>query len=119
MTKGMFTAALLAGAAVLATGPLAGKAAAQEKVLRYGMATKDVGRLEVGAKADITLVSMKGAAWCPRHNEISLLVYSGSAADVDTVLCDGKILMRHRVLQTLDEERILFEASRCAARLTR
>ena len=80
---------------------------------------KDVGRLEAGAKADITLVSMKGAAWCPRHNEISLLVYSGSAADVDTVLCDGKILMRHRALQTLDEEKILFEASRCAARLTR
>lgn len=78
---------------------------------------KDVGRLEPGAKADITLVSMKGAAWCPRFNEVSLLVYSGSAADVDTVLCDGKVLMEHRQLTTLDEEKILFEAGCCAARL--
>ena len=60
---------------------------------------------------------MKGAAWCPRFNEVSLLVYSGSAADVDTVLCDGKVLMEHRQLTTLDEEKILFEAGRCAARL--
>lgn len=46
MTKGLFTAALLAGAAVLTMGPMAGDANAQEKVLRYGMATKDVGRLD-------------------------------------------------------------------------
>ena len=80
---------------------------------------QDVGRLEVGAKADITLVSMRGAAWCPRFNEVSLLVYSGSSADVDTVICDGKVLMEHRELQTLDKEKILFEAQKCAERLTK
>ena len=78
-----------------------------------------LGRLEVGAKADIVLVSMKGAAWCPRFNEVSLLVYSGSAGDVDTVICDGKILMEHRELTTLDEEKIKQEAQKCAERLTR
>ncbi|MDD6128879.1 MAG: amidohydrolase, partial [Veillonellaceae bacterium] len=57
-----------------------------------------IGRLEAGVKADIVLVSMKGAAWVPRFNEVSLLVYSGSAADVDTVICDGKVLMQHREL---------------------
>ena len=80
---------------------------------------QDVGRLEVGAKADITLVSMRGAAWCPRFNEVSLLVYSGNSADVDTVICDGKVLMEHRELQTLDKEKILFEAQKCAERLTK
>ena len=78
-----------------------------------------LGRLEAGAKADITLVSMKGAAWCPRFNEVSLLVYSGNAGDVDTVICDGKILMEHRELKTLDEEKIKFEAQKCAERLTK
>ena len=78
-----------------------------------------LGRLEAGAKADIVLVSMKGAAWCPRFNEVSLLVYSGSAGDVDTVICDGKILMEHRELTTLDEEKIKQEAQKCAERLTR
>ncbi len=78
-----------------------------------------IGRLEVGAKADIVLVSMKGAAWVPRFNEVSLLVYSGSAADVDTVICDGKMLMQHRELLTLDEEKIKYEAQKCAERLTK
>lgn len=78
-----------------------------------------IGRLEVGAKADIVLVSMKGAAWVPRFNEVSLLVYSGSAADVDTVISDGKVLMQHREILTLDEEKIKYEAQKCAERLTK
>lgn len=78
-----------------------------------------IGRLEAGAKADIVLVSMKGVAWVPRFNEVSLLVYSGSAADVDTVICDGKVLMQHRELLTLDEEKIKYEAQKCAERLTK
>ena len=78
-----------------------------------------IGRLEAGAKADIVLVSMKGAAWVPRFNEVSLLVYSGSAADVDTVICDDKVLMQHRELKTLDEEKIKYEAQKCAERLTK
>ncbi|MCI6084731.1 MAG: amidohydrolase [Selenomonas sp.] len=78
-----------------------------------------LGRLEAGAKADIVLVSMKGAAWCPRYSEVSLLVYSGNSGDVDTVICDGKILMEHRELTTLDEEKIKYEAQKCAERLTK
>ena len=78
-----------------------------------------IGRIAPGAKADIVLVSMKGAAWVPRFNEVSLLVYSGSAADVDTVICDGKVLMQHRELLTLDEEKIKYEAQKCAERLTK
>lgn len=46
MTKSMFAAALLAGAAALSIGAMAGDVQAQEKVLRYGMASKDVGRLD-------------------------------------------------------------------------
>ena len=78
-----------------------------------------IGRIAPGAKADIVLVSMKGAAWVPCFNEVSLLVYSGSAADVDTVICDGKVLMQHRELKTLDEEKIKYEAQKCAERLTK
>ena len=78
-----------------------------------------IGRIAPGAKADIVLVSMKGAAWVPRFNEVSLLVYSGSAADVDTVICDGKMLMQHREILTLDEEKIKYEAQKCAERLTK
>lgn len=80
---------------------------------------KDIGRLEQGYKADITLFDLNSAAWCPRNNLISLLVYSANSSSVDTVLCNGKVLMENHVLKTLDEERILFEAQRCANHLTK
>ena len=78
-----------------------------------------IGRIAPGAEADSVVVSMKGAAWVPRFNEVSRLVYSGSAADVDTVICDGKVLMQHREILTLDEEKIKYEAQKCAERLTK
>ena len=77
-----------------------------------------IGTIEAGKQADIVLIDMHGAAWCPNYQPISLLVYSANSSYVDTVMVAGKILMEHRELLTLDEERILYEASRCAKRLT-
>lgn len=80
---------------------------------------RNIGRLEQGYKADISLFDMNGAAWCPRNNPISLLVYSANSSSADTVLCNGRILMENHELKTMDEERILFEAQRCAAHLAK
>jgi len=78
----------------------------------------DTGQLEEGCQADIALIRMQGADWCPNYEPLSLLVYSANSSAVDTVLVAGKVLMEHRELKTLDEEKILFEAVRCARRLT-
>ena len=78
----------------------------------------ETGRIEEGCQADIVLIDMYGPAWCPNYNPLSLLVYSANSSAVDTVMVAGKILMENRELKTLDEERILHEASRCAKRLT-
>ena len=80
---------------------------------------KKVGRLAKGYKADITFFDTNSAAWCPKHNLVSLLIYSASSADVDTVVVNGKTLMKNRELLTLDEERIMYEAGRCAANLVK
>ena len=40
----------------------------------------------------------------PRANPLAALVYCARATDVDTVLCDGKVLMRGRKLLTIDKE---------------
>ena len=79
---------------------------------------KDVGKLEVGCKADIVLWDMSGVEWQPRYNPISLLVYSANASAADTVIVDGKILMQGRELKTLAEEKIISEFTTCANRLT-
>ena len=87
----------------------------------YGAAAvgiSDIGKLEAGYKADITLFDMSGAEWQPCYNPISLLVYSANSSSVDTVIVDGKILMQNRELKTLDEEKIIAEFKKCADKLT-
>jgi len=79
---------------------------------------KNTGKLAEGCKADIVLFDLHDVAWVPRHDMLSLLVYSASAASVDTVMINGRIVMEKRQLLTLDEERILYEANRCAMKLT-
>mgnify|MGYP002625916314 CR=1 FL=1 len=87
----------------------------------YGAAAlglKNVGKLEVGYKADIVLWEMSGVEWQPNYNPASLLVYSANSSSADTVIVDGKILMQNRELKTLDAEKILAEFKACANRLT-
>lgn len=87
----------------------------------YGVAAvglKGIGKIETGYKADLVLLNTRGAAWQPKHNLVSLLAYAGNASAVDTVLVNGKVLMRNRKLTTLDEEKIIAEANRCVRRLT-
>ncbi|MBP3781385.1 MAG: amidohydrolase, partial [Selenomonas sp.] len=67
-----------------------------------------LGRLEAGCKADITLWNMNSPAWFPRNNPVSLLVYAANSSSVDTVICDGNVIMENNELRTLDEERICY-----------
>ena len=80
---------------------------------------QNVGKLEVGYKADIVLWDMSGVEWQPNYNPASLLVYSANSSSADTVIVDGKILMQNRELKTLDEEKILAEFKACAECLTK
>ena len=67
----------------------------------------EIGSIDLGKKADIVLVNMKTAHLTPFRNPISHLVYSANGGDVDTVICNGEILMKNRELLTLDETMIL------------
>ena len=73
-----------------------------------------IGSLEVGKKADIVMVDMKKPHLAPLHNVISHLVYSAVGGDVDTVVVDGKVLMRERGVLTLDEVKVLEETQKAA-----
>lgn len=75
---------------------------------------RDVGSLEVGKKADVILVDLAKPHLTPLHDVYSLIVYSARAADVDTVIVDGRIVMRKRQLRTLDEHEVMEETRRTA-----
>jgi 5-methylthioadenosine/S-adenosylhomocysteine deaminase len=77
----------------------------------------EVGTLEEGKKADIVLIDFAKPHLTPRHNVVSHLVYAANSADVDTVLVDGRVLVRHGQWTQLDAKATASQASKCAARL--
>ncbi len=72
---------------------------------------KEIGFIEVGKQADLTLIGLDISHLIPTFNPISNLVYAADNGDIDTVIIDGKIVMEHRNVRTLDEERVLGDAS--------
>ncbi|OGS49633.1 MAG: hypothetical protein A3K65_08660, partial [Euryarchaeota archaeon RBG_16_68_12] len=56
----------------------------------------DAGLVEEGRLADIALVDLRRPELSPAHDLTSLLVYSAHGNVVDTVICDGQVLMRGR-----------------------
>lgn len=54
----------------------------------------ECGRIGEGYLADIILIDLKKPELTPLHNLISDVVYSANGGCVDTVICDGKTLMR-------------------------
>lgn len=67
---------------------------------------KEVGSLEKGKKADLILVDFRKPHLTPVYNPVSHLVYSCNGNDVDTTICNGKVLMRNRKL-VLDADRVM------------
>ena len=66
-----------------------------------------VGSLELGKRADLIFVDLNFPHMQPVHNLVSQLVYSAQGLEVDTVICDGKILMKHKKITALNEQEIM------------
>jgi 5-methylthioadenosine/S-adenosylhomocysteine deaminase len=75
---------------------------------------KEIGTIDVGKKADIVLVDMKAPHLTPYRHPISHLVYSAKGGDVDTVICNGQILMQEKEVMVLDEKEVITQAEECA-----
>ena len=80
---------------------------------------RDLGSLEAGKKADITILDILRPEWQPIHNPIANLVYSSHGGSADTVFVDGKCLMRDKKVLTLNERDLYEEAKDRAAALAR
>ncbi len=68
-----------------------------------------------GKLADCMLVDLDHHAMLPNYHLVSNLVYSADPSCIDTVICNGKILMRNRYVP--GEETIIAEAKATAADL--
>ena len=71
----------------------------------------EIGSIEVGKKADIILIDTNAANMTPDSSSLSSnVIYSANGSNVDTTICDGKILMENKKLTELDENEIYAKA---------
>jgi 5-methylthioadenosine/S-adenosylhomocysteine deaminase len=75
---------------------------------------RQIGSLEAGKRADLAVVSMARARLTPMYDPVSHLVYASHGEDVQTVIVNGRVLMRDRRMLTLDEPAVLAEARKFA-----
>src|SRR5437016_3193890 len=80
---------------------------------------KEIGSIEKGKRADLVVVDLDDLNQTPYYNIYSDLVYATKAADVRTVIIEGRVVMRDRRLLTLNEETIKAEARRYRERIIR
>jgi 5-methylthioadenosine/S-adenosylhomocysteine deaminase len=80
---------------------------------------REIGSLEPGKKADVTLVDMR-TAWCNplrTQNLITNLVYNANGSDVSHVFVDGELLVEEGRLTRFDEAELIAEAQVVAERV--
>lgn len=77
----------------------------------------DLGMIKEGMLADIVLINTNSPSIAPANELDSALVYSAGTGDVDTVICNGKLLMRNRKVLTADEDEAVWEVNKTAQKI--
>ncbi|MFA5850185.1 MAG: amidohydrolase [Bacteroidales bacterium] len=68
------------------------------------------GVIKEGYLADLVIIDTNSYAFTPNINFLANLIYSANSSCVDTVICDGKILMENRMIE--GEQEILRMANK-------
>ena len=68
---------------------------------------KKIGSLEVGKLADIIIIDLNKPHLIPLYNIYSQIVYSMDGSDVETVIINGKVIMKENKILTIDENDVM------------
>ncbi len=77
----------------------------------------NAGAIREGKLADIIMVDTMVPHMTPQRNPLSNIVYASLGTDVDTVICNGQLLMENKELKTINEEEIIREVNERAFEL--
>lgn len=80
---------------------------------------KFTGSLEIGKKADLIIIDINSPHLTPMYDPYSHIVYSARGSDVDTVIIDGKIVMRNKKLLTIDEKKLMKKINKLSKEITK
>jgi cytosine/adenosine deaminase-related metal-dependent hydrolase len=80
---------------------------------------REIGSIEVGKKADLVLLDLNKFHAFPSYEAdlYSRVVYAAGRGDVDTVWIDGRVVMRGKVMTTIDEAAVLRDSDQSISRL--
>ncbi len=76
-----------------------------------GMKDK-LGVIKAGARADLIFIDLQSPSMFPNNNIISSLCYSADGSEVDSVMIDGKFVMKNREILNIDTQRVYFEVQK-------
>ncbi len=74
------------------------------RVLGWG---DQIGMLKAGYQADMIIMNLDRANMIPHYDVLANIVYAAQAADVDTVIINGQIVMEHRQITLFNEQEVL------------
>ncbi len=73
---------------------------------------QEIGVIAEQAKADLVFVDLHSTSLFPNNNIVSSLCYSANGSEVESVMINGKFVMRNRQLLTIDAERVYYEVGK-------
>ena len=76
-----------------------------------------LGTLEVGKKADLLIIDTQKPHLVPAGRILSAVIHSGHPEDIESVMIDGKFVMRDREVLTMNEDKIIEEANAVSRRV--
>jgi 5-methylthioadenosine/S-adenosylhomocysteine deaminase len=80
---------------------------------------QQLGSLEVGKKADLVVINPDTATMLPMHDPVANMVNAMRDHNVESVMCDGRWLMRQGKILTVNESEVIEEAKARAAAIYR
>lgn len=86
---------------------------------RSGLMADELGAIEVGRRADVILLDAADWGFTPLTNPVQQLAFSANAGAVTTSIVNGRVVMRERVLETVDEAALKAEIREAAERFWR
>lgn len=85
------------------------------RVLGFG---DRIGRIAPGFKADIVFLDLGHINYVPLGDPATQLVYGENGSAIDRVMIDGRFVLQHGKLLTVDEAKLRRDAERAVERLT-
>ncbi|MBR2527736.1 MAG: amidohydrolase [Blautia sp.] len=72
----------------------------------------ELGVIAENALADLVFLDMNSVSLFPANNPLSALCYSANGSEVDSLMVNGRFLMRKREMLTIDTERVYYEVGK-------